>query len=73
MNVIETFLNILYLYLAHVSLSSTAPLVGFASAVMTLAKTMLYWLVEYYCSGTGCHVSHNDFYTLFTLWIIPNG
>ena len=41
-------MNIGYLYLAHVAGSPAAPLLGFASAVMTLSKTVLYWLQEYY-------------------------
>lgn len=51
MNVIETVLNFEYLYLAHTSAYGsakichpTAPLVGFAAAIMTLSKTLLYWL-----------------------------
>jgi hypothetical protein len=54
--VIEVILNVEYLYLRHTSPRSErksrgvvryhghAPLVGFASALMTLAKTALYWL-----------------------------
>ena len=64
-------MNIGYLFLAHVKDSPVAPLLGFASVVMTLSKTVLYWLQEYYCGG--CSVGHNDFYTLFVYWIIPNG
>ena len=54
---IEVIANIEYLYLRHTSPRSDrktksgvvryhghAPLVGFASALMTLAKTALYWL-----------------------------
>ncbi len=65
MNVIETILNIEYLYLAHTSARTSgnsslgggslrdgirkrgnpvAPLIGFAAAVMTLSKTLLYHL-----------------------------
>lgn len=64
-------MNIGYLYLAHVAGSPAAPLLGFASAVMTLSKTVLYWLQEYYCGG--CAVGHNDLQTLIVYWIIPNG
>ncbi|TBU45626.1 hypothetical protein BD309DRAFT_859785 [Dichomitus squalens] len=71
LNVVENFMNIGYLYLAHVTKSPVAPLLGFASATMTLSKTVLYWLQEYYCGG--CAVGHNDFKTLFIYWIIPNG
>jgi uroporphyrin-III C-methyltransferase len=59
LNVIETMLNVEYLYLAHSSPSTsitaspsgkrrkghpTAPLIGFTAAVMTLSKTLLYHL-----------------------------
>ncbi|KAI0330653.1 hypothetical protein GY45DRAFT_728389 [Cubamyces sp. BRFM 1775] len=71
LNIVENFMNIAYLYLAHVSGSPGAPLLGFASAVMTLSKTVLYWLQEYYCGG--CAVGHNDLKTLIVYWIIPNG
>jgi hypothetical protein len=74
LNLAETALNMAYLYLAHVSApsySSAAPLVGFAAAVATLAKTILYGAVEWFCGG--CSVGHNDFGTLFVYWIIPNG
>lgn len=71
LNIVENFMNIAYLYLAHVSGSPAAPLVGFASAVMTLSKTVLYWLQEFYCGG--CAVGHNDLKTLIVYWIIPNG
>jgi hypothetical protein len=73
MNILENCLNISYLYLAHVADSSAAPLIGFTSAIMTLAKTALYGLTEYYCSGAGCNASHNDFATLFQFWLLPNG
>ena len=71
LNVVENFMNIGYLYLAHVAKSPVAPLLGFMSATMTLSKTVLYWLQEYYCGG--CAVGHNDFKTLLVYWIIPNG
>ncbi|KAL2104562.1 hypothetical protein VUR80DRAFT_10255 [Thermomyces stellatus] len=48
-----------------------AVLLGWAAAVMTLSKTMLYWLNEYF-SGFD-NIGHNPPQTLFFLWIIPNG
>ncbi|KAM3434763.1 hypothetical protein MY4824_005272 [Beauveria thailandica] len=48
-----------------------AVLVGFSAAVMTLSKTILYWLNEYY-SGFD-NIGHNDLFSLIFLWIIPNG
>lgn len=71
LNVLETLLNIAYLSLAHRSLSPAAPLVGFASATMTLSKTALYWLQEYFCSY--CSIGHNSAFDLLVYWIIPNG
>lgn len=40
LNVVENFLNISYLYLAHVADWPPATLVGFTSAAMTLSKTV---------------------------------
>ncbi|KAL0069286.1 hypothetical protein AAF712_003651 [Marasmius tenuissimus] len=71
LNVIETLLNALYLYAAHVTAWPPATLIGFTSASLTLAKTILYWAQEYYCSY--CAVGHNDVKTLILFWIIPNG
>lgn len=71
MNIVENFMNIAYLYLAHVKQSPIALLLGFTSIIMTLSKTILYWLNEYYCGG--CSVGHNDLKTLIVYWIIPNG
>jgi len=71
MNVIETLLNLYYVYLQHLVGSPSAPLVGLSTAVMTLSKTVLYWAQEYYCGG--CAIGHNDWWTLLWFWIIPNG
>jgi len=71
LNIVENFMNIGYLYLAHVAGSPFATLLGFASVVMTLSKTVLYWAQEYYCGG--CAVGQNDWYTLIVYWVIPNG
>lgn len=51
LNVVETLMNLGYLFLAHIAPTPVAPLLGFASAVMTLSKTVLYWAQEYYCGG----------------------
>ncbi|KAK0510087.1 hypothetical protein JMJ35_007481 [Cladonia borealis] len=48
-----------------------ACLVGFALCVMTVSKTVLYWLNEYY-SGFE-NIGHNDPMSLIFLWLIPNG
>ncbi|PHH85092.1 hypothetical protein CDD83_907 [Cordyceps sp. RAO-2017] len=50
---------------------AVAVLVGFSAAVMTLSKTVLYWMNEYY-SGFD-NIGHNPFIELVYLWIIPNG
>ncbi|KAK3984581.1 hypothetical protein QBC44DRAFT_313100 [Cladorrhinum sp. PSN332] len=46
-------------------------LVGYSAAVMTVSKTVLYWLNEYY-SGFE-NIGQNDIWRLVFLWIIPNG
>jgi hypothetical protein len=71
MNIFETLMNLAYLYLAHISLWPAAPVIGFTAATLTLWKTVLYWLQEYYCGW--CSVGHNEAFTLWFLWIIPNG
>jgi len=71
LNVIETLMNLAYLYAAHVSAWPPAPLIGFTAVAMTLAKTVLYWAQEYYCNY--CAVGHNSLKDLIQYWIIPNG
>lgn len=46
-----------------------AVLVGFSAAVMTLSKTVLYWLNE--AAGGFDNIGHNTFVDLVVLWIIP--
>ncbi|KAH6720023.1 hypothetical protein BKA61DRAFT_227795 [Leptodontidium sp. MPI-SDFR-AT-0119] len=48
-----------------------AVLVGYSAAVMTVSKTVLYWMNEYY-SGFE-NIGHNSIRDLVFLWIIPNG
>jgi hypothetical protein len=71
MNLVETALNVFYLYLAHVVKYPAAPVVGFTSVTMTLSKTVLYWAQEYYCNF--CSIGHNDLKTVVFLYVIPNG
>ncbi|KAI9567827.1 hypothetical protein HD554DRAFT_2205259 [Boletus coccyginus] len=71
LNLVETSLNLAYVYLVHVSSWSGAPLIGFAAATMTLSKTALYWAQEYYCGG--CAVGHNTWDNLLLYWALPNG
>ncbi|CAG7848952.1 SubName: Full=Related to Adiponectin receptor 1 {ECO:0000313/EMBL:CCA71959.1} [Serendipita indica DSM 11827] len=70
LNVVETIGNLLYLYKAQGS-DPITPLIGFTVATMSFSKTVLYWAQEYFCNY--CAVGHNDPWTLFFLWIIPNG
>ena len=71
MNLIENFMNFLYLYKIHVAPSPLAPLIGLVGATMTLSKTILYWAQEYFCNY--CAVGHNKPFNLIVLWMIPNG
>ncbi|KAJ9602697.1 hypothetical protein H2200_012891 [Cladophialophora chaetospira] len=50
---------------------SLAVLLALLGAVMTVSKTLLYGLNEYYSGFAG--VGHNPWYLLISLWIIPNG
>ncbi|KAI7850470.1 hypothetical protein BDC45DRAFT_487865 [Circinella umbellata] len=72
MNLVETVLNFLYLWMASDSQKSgRASLVGFSAAILTVAKTVLYWLVEFF-SGMR-HTGHNELFDYILLWVIPNG
>ncbi|KAK8082361.1 hypothetical protein PG996_001142 [Apiospora saccharicola] len=51
--------------------AAIAVLLAFTAAIMTLSKTVLYWLNEYY-SGFD-NIGHNSIQDLIPLWIIPNG
>ncbi|KAI5928460.1 hypothetical protein F4810DRAFT_5547 [Camillea tinctor] len=51
--------------------AAMAVLIAFSAAVMTLSKTVLYWLNEYF-SGFD-NIGHNSTQDLVLLWIIPNG
>ncbi|KAI1640136.1 hypothetical protein F4809DRAFT_516179 [Biscogniauxia mediterranea] len=51
--------------------AALAVLIAFSAAVMTLSKTVLYWLNEYF-SGFD-NIGHNSRQDLVLLWIIPNG
>jgi len=50
---------------------ASAVLACFASAVMTLSKTILYWLNEYYSGFV--NIGHNSWGRLVWLWVVPNG
>ncbi|KAK6842234.1 hypothetical protein PG990_005780 [Apiospora arundinis] len=49
--------------------AAVAVLLAFTAAIMTLSKTVLYWLNEYY-SGFD-NIGHNSIQDLIPLWIIP--
>ncbi|KAI1759316.1 hypothetical protein GGR53DRAFT_513905 [Hypoxylon sp. FL1150] len=51
--------------------AALAVLTVFSAAVMTLSKTVLYWLQEFFSDYE--HIGHNSLYDLVVLWIIPNG
>ncbi|KAG2174397.1 hypothetical protein INT43_004420 [Umbelopsis isabellina] len=73
LNLIETIINLTYVKMATDKQTNlgVANLVGFSAAVMTLSKTVLYWLNDA-CSGWS-HTRHNDLQSLILLWVIPNG
>jgi len=48
-----------------------AVLVAYSASLMTVSKTLLYWLNEYF-SGFE-NIGHNSAIDLVFLWIIPNG
>ncbi|KAJ5713721.1 uncharacterized protein N7483_010902 [Penicillium malachiteum] len=48
-----------------------ALMVAYTASVMTLSKTILYWLNEFFSDFE--NIGHNDALTLIVLWIIPNG
>ncbi|KAF8316150.1 hypothetical protein DL93DRAFT_2078415 [Clavulina sp. PMI_390] len=73
MNLIETALNYAYVYLAHISPSPIAPVIGLTAATMTWSKTSLYALLDYNCGPNGwCTSGHNDMQTWLTLYVAPN-
>ncbi|PKS10365.1 hypothetical protein jhhlp_002116, partial [Lomentospora prolificans] len=81
LNVVETIMYLAYLYLWRNNKAADgsvrgregglALLLGWAAAVMTLSKTVLYWLNEYYAGFD--NIGHNSLINLIFLWIIPNG
>lgn len=50
---------------------AVAVVVCFAAAAMTLSKTVLYWLNEYFSEFA--YIGHNGWSRLFWLWVVPNG
>ncbi|KAJ5894172.1 hypothetical protein N7495_005863 [Penicillium taxi] len=52
-------------------IGAVALLISYTASAMTLCKTLLYWLNEYF-SNFG-NIGHNPPITLICCWIIPNG
>ncbi|KAJ5818626.1 hypothetical protein N7474_004217 [Penicillium riverlandense] len=52
-------------------IGAIALLVAYTASIMTVSKTILYWLNEVF-SGFE-NIGHNDAFTLIVMWIIPNG
>ena len=66
-----SLLQLAYLYTVHISPRNIAPLLGFAGASMTLLKTTIWVLQEYFCGA--CSMSDRDqFPDIFKFWICPN-
>ncbi|KDR78743.1 hypothetical protein GALMADRAFT_223993 [Galerina marginata CBS 339.88] len=70
-NLIETSLNLIYLYSVYLSPRNIAPLFGFAGAGLTLSKTTIWVLQEYFC-GLCSRTETSDFYEILKFWIAPN-
>jgi hypothetical protein len=68
--VVETMMNLVYLYTAHVTAWPPAPLVGFTAAAITLSKTLLYWAQEYFCNF--CAVEHNSLEDLIKYYVLTS-
>jgi hypothetical protein len=78
MNIVETLMNFLYVYMAAIDgrpqLRAVAPLVGLSVALMTFWKTVLYWLQDYLTGPNGWgFTGHNKPYEFLVLFAIPNG
>ncbi|KAF7378063.1 hypothetical protein MSAN_00230400 [Mycena sanguinolenta] len=70
LNIVETSMNLIYLYTAHITAWPPASLVGFTAAALTLSKTLLYWAQEYYCNF--CAIGHNSLGDLIKYYILSN-
>ncbi|PPQ79099.1 hypothetical protein CVT25_002892 [Psilocybe cyanescens] len=70
-NLIETSLNLAYLYAVYILPSNTAPLFGFTGASLTLLKTTIWILQEYFC-GRCSRSELNDPSEILKFWVAPN-
>jgi hypothetical protein len=68
----ESFSQLLYLYFIHISPSNIAPLFGFSGALLTLCKTTLWVLQEYFCGWCSYSAGLTDFAEMSKHWIVPN-
>ncbi|KAL2270600.1 hypothetical protein VTJ83DRAFT_2784 [Remersonia thermophila] len=86
MNVVESLMYLAYLWLWSTygkapaagarkaiggRVGAAAVLLGFSAAVMTVSKTVIYWLLEI-LSGFE-NIGQNHLWTMIFLWVIPNG
>ncbi|KIM39356.1 hypothetical protein M413DRAFT_29514 [Hebeloma cylindrosporum] len=69
-NLVETSLNLAYVYTVHLSPNNIAPLFGFAGAGVTLSKTTIWVLQEYFCGR--CSSKNIDPAEILKFWIAPN-
>ncbi|KAF2668416.1 hypothetical protein BT63DRAFT_402299 [Microthyrium microscopicum] len=70
LNLIETSVYLAYLKVVGRE-AGIATLVGFAGFIMTLSKTVLYVFVTHF--GEWVSLRQHDWWTIFSLWIFPNG
>lgn len=71
MSGVEWVLNVTYLYLIHAKAWPLATVIGFSSALVSLAGGTLYYAQEYFCGY--CAAGHNYIWDAFLFWILPNG
>ncbi|KAF9546511.1 hypothetical protein CPC08DRAFT_376352 [Agrocybe pediades] len=70
-NLIETSLNLAYLFTVHIAPKDIAPLLGFAGASLTLCKTTIWVLQEYFC-GACSRSDMSEYSEIVKFWIFPN-
>lgn len=87
LNIVETLMYLYYVYIWYTQgkvvptngtrkvltgrAAGEAVAVGFAAACMTVSKTVLYWLCEWFSNYE--NIGHNTARDVVILWIIPNG
>ncbi|KAL9941001.1 hypothetical protein V8E36_000489 [Tilletia maclaganii] len=74
MSLPETALNFIYVYLVTISTSqqgrAIAPIIGLTATVMTAAKTILFFLVDWACGY--CKTGHNGMFKWVVIYVMPN-